>query len=95
MHRIYSRAAVVGHLPLAVANQSKLKERMHVLLQRKYLHNRIVEIQRLARMNIRPLLRGVKLVEFISRDRGCLVLERRRSRLRSENWSNALIQCCS
>src|SRR5260370_20020238 len=33
-----SRAAVVGSLPLTVLNQSELQERVHVLLQRKNLH---------------------------------------------------------
>src|SRR5216684_1144135 len=60
-----SRAAVVGSLPLTVAHQPELQERMHVLLQRKNLHQRIVEVEGLAGVDIGSLLGRMKLVELI------------------------------
>src|SRR5258708_13905850 len=47
---------------------------MHVLLQRKNLHQRIVEVQGLARMDIGSMLGRMKLVELIGRNRGRFVL---------------------
>src|SRR6266852_897993 len=68
-----SRAVVVGSLPLTVANQPELQERQELLLQRKNLHQRIVEVEGLAGMDIGSLLGRMKLVELISRNRGLLV----------------------
>ena len=71
---VHSRAAVVAGLPLPIADQPKLQQRMHVLLQWKNLHHRIVEVECLAGMDIGSLLGGMKLVELIRRNRGRFVL---------------------
>src|SRR5260370_39412625 len=69
-----SRAAVVGSLPLTVADHPELQERVHLLLQRKNLHKRIVEVEGLAGMDIGSLLGRMKLVQLIGRNRGRFVL---------------------
>src|SRR5260370_26100079 len=69
-----SRAAVVGSLPLTVARHPELQKRVHVLLQRENLHQRIVEVEGLAGMYIGSLLGRMKIVELIGRNRGPFVL---------------------